>query len=381
MRPIDAPKASDPSPREREERLARLGRVAGELVHDLAGVLAVLNGRVALARAEASLGRIPGDELTRIGDDAEELRAMVVEVLDELRGVRRHAEVTFPVRATLETVLNRWLVGASQVSASLRTSLLPSASIAGPRTFFSRAIGNLLRNAARHAREEIRVTASPVRGGSWVEIRIEDDGEGVSDALRPRLFEPFVSGSEVGTGLGLSFARWGIEGLGGTLALDDERSGLGGASFRASLPLSGIAGRARGEVDTVERAGAFSGPLRGFRVAVVDDDESVRTTFVRLLGRAGAEARAHDPSRWDSLETGIDALTRFAPTTILLDLTLGPYAGPELTGLLRLRAPELGERVLYFTGGPDPGPLDRPILGKLLPFEQIVERIRAETPL
>ena len=377
MRPIEAQSARGSAGMDRDERLHRLGRVTGELLHDLAGSLAVLSGRVSLARAEASLGRLATDELARIGADADELRAMVLDVLGEVRGVRTPAEATFPVRSTLDGVVNRWLIGAPRVSVSLRSSLPANAEISGPRTFFVRALGNLLRNAARHAHGEIRIAAVPVGGGDWVEIEVEDDGDGVPEDLRSLIFEPFITGTELGTGLGLSFARWGIERLGGSLELKAAKSSLGGASFRVSLPLSTIGARARGPtVAAPDRPTQGPGPLRGFRIAVVDDDEAVRTTFTRLLERSGAETEGMDPTRWDSLEAGMAALAAFAPNVILLDLTLGPYSGPDLARIMRERASRLFQRVIYFTGGADPGPMDRPIVSKLLPWEEILNRLR-----
>jgi CheY-like chemotaxis protein len=118
-------------------------------------------------------------------------------------------------------------------------------------------------------------------------------------------------------------------------------------------------------------------PLRGLRLVVLDDDEGVRSTFSRLAERAGAQTEEMDPTLWDSLEAGMKALVAFAPSAILLDLTLGPYSAPDLTRLLKEQAPRLYERVIFFTGGTDPGPMDRPVASKLLPWEEIVDRIRS----
>ena len=106
-------------------------------------------------------------------------------------------------------------MGAPAVTTTLNSSLRKDVQVSGPRSFFSRAIGNLLRNAARHARSEIRLSVRLTADGGQVEIRVEDDGDGMSRELADHLFDPFVSGTGLGVGLGLSFARWGIERLGG----------------------------------------------------------------------------------------------------------------------------------------------------------------------
>jgi two-component system OmpR family sensor kinase len=83
------------------------------------------------------------------------------------------------------------------------------------------ALANLLDNAARHARREVRVH---VRGhDGHVDIAVEDDGPGLSDADRERVFDRFVSlGDAGGSGLGLPIARGIAAAHGGTL---DYRQG------------------------------------------------------------------------------------------------------------------------------------------------------------
>jgi two-component system, OmpR family, sensor kinase len=61
---------------------------------------------------------------------------------------------------------------------------------------------------------------------------VSDDGPGVDPAVRPRLFERFVSGAE-SSGLGLAIAQWVARAHEGSLALDDRRTG---ASFVALFP-------------------------------------------------------------------------------------------------------------------------------------------------
>jgi len=59
-----------------------------------------------------------------------------------------------------------------------------------------------------------------------VQVRIADQGPGIADADRERVFEPFVRGSESsGTGLGLSIARAIVEAHGGTIRLGDAPGG------------------------------------------------------------------------------------------------------------------------------------------------------------
>jgi two-component system OmpR family sensor kinase len=111
-------------------------------------------------------------------------------------------------------------------------------SIDGDRRLIGRAVGNLLRNAQKYAASQVALQAR--RDGFRVEITVEDDGPGIPDDERERIFEPFFrldrsrDRSTGGFGLGLSIARKAVALHGGTLVV--ERAQMGGARFVISLP-------------------------------------------------------------------------------------------------------------------------------------------------
>jgi CheY-like chemotaxis protein len=239
-------------------------------------------------------------------------------------------------------------------------------------------MGNILRNATRHARRELRISLSqnPARE---IEIRIEDDGEGIRPEIRARIFEPFVTGSGVGRGLGLSFARWGVERLGGRLSCADEASALGGAVFKVTLPVSPIARLAAGSMrrsgDSAARTPAPAA-LDGLLIGVADDDMSVRRTTARLLRRAGADVIEFDPGGWPTAADAVRIIRRTAPDVLLLDLSLPHTSGLEVYGEMKEVAPELARRVLFFTGGYLPAEgLDRPAVNKMAEWSELVASI------
>jgi len=82
-------------------------------------------------------------------------------------------------------------------------------------------------------RGRIRVSTAPLAGA--VEVIVEDDGPGVRDDLRPRLFSPFTTGRAAGTGLGLHISRSLAEEAGGALDLLENAPG---ARFRLRLPVA-----------------------------------------------------------------------------------------------------------------------------------------------
>lgn len=112
--------------------------------------------------------------------------------------------------------------------------------VTGSRAQLERVIGNLLDNACRHARSGVWVRVR--RDGPWAVVEVADDGAGVPEADRERIFERFVrldearSRDEGGAGLGLAIARDVAVRHGGTLTVTDAPEG--GALFVLRVPLA-----------------------------------------------------------------------------------------------------------------------------------------------
>ncbi|MEU4919648.1 ATP-binding protein [Streptomyces parvus] len=108
----------------------------------------------------------------------------------------------------------------------------------GSRGQLSRVIGNLLDNAQRHADGSVAVSVAA--DGRGVRVEVRDDGAGVPEDERERIFERFVrlddarSRDDGGAGLGLAIARDVASRHGGTLTV--HRAAEGGAAFRLWLP-------------------------------------------------------------------------------------------------------------------------------------------------
>jgi two-component system OmpR family sensor kinase len=104
----------------------------------------------------------------------------------------------------------------------------------------ARALQNLLRNAMRYCEKRIQIGVQVYASGC--EIWVDDDGIGIPDDERERIFEPFYrldrsrDRATGGFGLGLAISRRALEAQGGTLTV--EASPLGGARFRLWLPAS-----------------------------------------------------------------------------------------------------------------------------------------------
>lgn len=124
--------------------------------------------------------------------------------------------------------------GLPEVARSrVRSSAAGSVAADGRRV--RQIVRNLLTNALRYGGESVQIRAQSM--GEWVELTVEDDGEGIPQELWERIFEPFERAHEVGTqpnsvGLGLSVSRWLARKMCGDLTYEYE----GSSRFTLRLP-------------------------------------------------------------------------------------------------------------------------------------------------
>jgi signal transduction histidine kinase len=129
---------------------------------------------------------------------------------------------------------------AEERAISIELARAP-AFVRGDARLLERAIGNLLANALIHGRPGGRVALTPFSDGRHAGVAVEDDGPGVPEAERARLFERFFRGRDAerteggaGFGLGLSIARAVAEAHRGSVRFQ-PRAG-GGSIFTVELP-------------------------------------------------------------------------------------------------------------------------------------------------
>lgn len=202
---------SDRKRRERdlERKNQRLEEFATIVSHDLRNPLAVAKGRLALARDEVESSHI--EAVDRAHD-----RMSVL--IDELLGLAKEGEaITERQRVELaQMVENCWqTVGTRNATLVTETTAIVLADVNRLRQLLE----NLIRNAIEHGGDGVTVTVGDHPNGFYV----EDDGPGISPAVRNEIFEPGVSTNAEGTGFGLSIVDRVAEAHGWTvdLAKDD----------------------------------------------------------------------------------------------------------------------------------------------------------------
>jgi len=218
------------------ERLATIGRMASSISHDLRHSLATV-----MADAEFM------SESNRSKAEREELYHEVLvavdqmtDLIDSLLEFSRTRESLRPTYGDLEDVIERSIqsVQARPEFHGVRISTQTNGPTDG--WFDSRKLERVFQNLLINACEavtpgtgEIRITlhTTPQR----VEVRVSDNGHGIPDLVRDRLFEPFVShGKENGTGLGLTVVQKIVQDHGGDVTVESTSSQ--GTVFLVVLP-------------------------------------------------------------------------------------------------------------------------------------------------
>jgi signal transduction histidine kinase len=215
------------------ERLAALGRIAAGVAHEIRNPMAAMRLRTENALAgdtarhrpalEASLAQI-----TRVDRLVGELLAMTQR--------RLPAPQRVGLAPFLESVAAEHREQATAAGVALTTESLAQTGYFDP-VLIGRALDNLLLNALQHTPRGGAVAMRAAQSGGRLQITVADSGSGIDPAIRPLLFEPFVTGRADGTGLGLAIARELTEAHGGVLMLAEP--GGPGACFIIELPQGG----------------------------------------------------------------------------------------------------------------------------------------------
>jgi signal transduction histidine kinase len=221
------------------ERLSAVGRMIGSLVHDFRSPLTALRGYAGML-SNHDLDVREREEYSRfLIEECDRLDHMVDELLDFTRG---SGSETSPRSVDLRGFLERLAERARIQLAGDGIDVGLSLGYDGPALLdakrIERAIWNVLTNACQAMpKGGCVVLRSDCRNGTLL-LEVEDDGAGIPEEIRHRIFEPFFSfGKAEGIGLGMAIAQRIAQEHGGEIQVE-ERLG-GGTRVRFVLPARG----------------------------------------------------------------------------------------------------------------------------------------------
>lgn len=319
------------------------------LAHELRNPLAPIRNSAELLRSLCTDPR-QMQAIELIGRQVVHMTRLLDDLLDAARldhGLvvlrRQNVEFDVIVRDALDAV--QQMVG--QRRQSLVVSLLAAnVRLSCDPTRLLQVLQNLLNNANRFTPEggTLYLKTQVVEGELVIEVA--DNGEGIEQALLPRIFNVFSQGHQPlhrphgGLGMGLAIARNVVEMHGGTITAHSEGQGRG-SRFVVRLPIELELD------DTRRRAAANESTVTAVRVLIVDDNQLVAMS----MGECFSE-RGFDVSIAGSAESALLMVDEFRPHAAVLDIGLPGMNGVELARELRSRYADL---VLVAVSGYSPG--------------------------
>jgi len=320
----------------KNQKLESLGVLAGGIAHDFNNILTIILGNVSLARLQL---HDPGKVTKRL-EEAENATARARDLAQQLLTFARGGE---PVKKKIDLrgllmEVARFALRGSNVRGefTLADDLRPVEADEGQLV---QVIQNLVLNAVQAMPEGGTVTicadnaGSSPEGTSFVKISVEDTGAGISEHHLQRIFDPYFTTKQQGSGLGLATCYSIIRKHGGKIRAS---STLGkGSTFHISLPAS----EHESQSEPCSRTEAAQG---GGRVLVMDDEKDIREVTQAILEEVGYTV--------ESVENGSEAvdlyLQRKAEGTpfsaVILDLTIpGGVGGKEVIGKLLSFDPDI----------------------------------------
>jgi len=220
------------------ERLATIGRMASSISHDLRHSLAAIVANAEFL-CEANLTSGQREDLYAEIRVAVNQMTELIESLLEFSRTREFLHTSFgDVRDAVDRAIQS--VKAHPEFQRIPMTVWCEGITEGQFDFkkLERALQNLLLNACEAVRPETgKIQIELRRIGEGVEIRISDNGPGIAEEVRGKLFEPFVShGKENGTGMGLTVVQKILQDHGGDVVV--EQTSASGTTFKLKLPLS-----------------------------------------------------------------------------------------------------------------------------------------------
>lgn len=325
-----------------------------EAIHWIGNKTLPISLTVARLREEIADGGVDLESLKEDLDMISESAAQIIQVKEQLIGAVREMK---PRPVLFADVLQAAAFQRGISQKTLKVEIDPAvAYVIADSTQLTRAVGNILQNAAEAGAKTIKVSVHPTEERGVLEINIEDDGPGMNDETQRKVWSPFFTTRGVSHhGLGLPAAMHVVSQSQGRIALVSEEGK--GTTVAMFMP------RGRVEVEQVQ-PGAVK------NILLIDDNDDWANLLTEMLkGTKTKLTRSTDLKKFPEADLILvdeniasapltDVLTALskaglAPKTIILtsainpervtqylrdglkDVTVKPYSAGELNELLR----------------------------------------------
>ena len=200
------------------EQLAAVGELAAGIAHEIRNPLASISGSVQVLSNELNVGSAERRLMEIIVSESQRLSKTIEDFLRFVRPQERRVAV-FDVAMTVTEVMDLFRLsnevsGAHQISIDVSP---PTSMLSGDRDQIRQIVYNVAKNAVRAMSQGGKLTVIGREDDAWYTIRFVDTGQGMSQEQLARLFTPFSTAFDGGTGLGMAIVRRIVQDHGGTI--------------------------------------------------------------------------------------------------------------------------------------------------------------------
>lgn len=328
----------------RASKLESVGLLAGGIAHDFNNVLTGIVGNLSLLKEHPDLTPEVAERLAVLERSAYKARQLTLQLLTFAKGgspIKQAASIAEVIRESVEFALR-----GSNLKPEF--DFAPDLSVVEIDTGqMSQVVQNLVINA-KHAMPEggvLRISGRnilvsgrenlPLVPGRYVRISVEDFGCGISPENLGRIFDPYFTTKEKGSGLGLATTYSILKRHDGLITAESE---LGkGSTFYLYLPASDAPAPPSSSDTKIELRGSGKG-----RILVMDDEPSIRTLLSAILKHFGYDITTV-PDGAEAIREYNEARERGEPyAAVIMDLTIpGGMGGKETIRALREIEPNI----------------------------------------
>jgi signal transduction histidine kinase len=221
--------------RDRERRLATVGRLLAGVLHDLKSPISVIAGYAELL-AEKCPDEENADYLAHIHKNLGRITTMAEDIVAFTRGERRILTSSVSVRELMDSFASGLKPLLTATNTALDIEVHTQGQIRVDTEKMLRAFHNIARNAVEAMRPGGKLSVAVNGQGQDVFFSFTDMGLGIPEQIQGAIFESFVTlGKKNGTGLGLAVAREVVEAHGGSISFKTKRGH--GTTFTIRLPV------------------------------------------------------------------------------------------------------------------------------------------------
>jgi signal transduction histidine kinase len=219
----------------RVAKLAVIGEMAASMAHEVRTPLGILRSSAQILQREPELSEIGQEMAGYILSETQRLNGLVTMLLEcaKPRAPQfAYNDAHAIIRRTLELVQSHAEVRQVQISADLAAT---NSHLDCDKDHIIQVFLNLLLNATQHVKLGGHIVVATRNHADSFEATVSDDGPGITDANKAKVFEPFFTLRQEGVGLGLTVVQQIVLAHQGRIFVTD--SPLGGACFHVVLPM------------------------------------------------------------------------------------------------------------------------------------------------